>query len=135
MNASGETGQWLPAEALPNGAFAVRTFAVFQRVYALAGDIRSPLSKTLYSAAIMPDGTLQAWEKVGDLPIALTQASVRVSSHVVYLVGKTQGENAAYVTLRAYLFADGSLGPWMEHPGTPEAVDEQFGETEKNART
>ncbi len=67
------------------------------------------------------DGTLGAWETVGDLPAPRTHQAVAVYESSIYLLGGGEGAAATTTLWRAEVGSDGSLGAWSEAGELPEA--------------
>ncbi len=73
----------------------------------------------IYAAAIASDGTLGAWSKVGDLPVACWRTEfVQIKNRLHFFGGQTALSGAAFsaATYSAPINTDGTLGAFVSGP-------------------
>ncbi len=97
VNADGGLGAWAETTALPQALFAHGAVLVRGRIYVAGGNGAdgNPV-KTVYSAKVKSDGTLEAWTALPDLPEARAYHQVVTVAGYLYVIG---GDNAAVAPL------------------------------------
>lgn len=123
INADGTLGAWRAETALPVPLFGHRSLARGGRLIVLGGSSAPELyaaggypaggvSRSVYSAAVNPDGTLGAWTAQPELPAQLAFYGLVATDKSVYLLGGFDGGvvNSVYFSP---VSAEGYLGAWQ----------------------
>ena len=117
-------GDW---KRLPDGPLRFAPFCVAHRdwIYQFAGwDTTSPTDiGTIFRARVLADGSLTAWEHIGDMPNVGDSQTGVISGGYVYITAGEYTNNAAGLANAnlniAKINEDGSLGPWRTDQKVP----------------
>jgi len=119
-----ELGGWTATAALPDG-LALRnavTHGDFLYVVGGKGINDNPLA-TIRGARIKPDGGLEPWAVMGQLPQALYLHAAVVAQDALYVMGGWDGSKTRTEVWRATFQANGMVGNWTVMPAYPLALD------------
>ncbi len=118
----GALGPWTTGTPLPSAVSDSQAVVTRSRIYLLGGLINGSPSSTVYTAPILPDGTLGDWTTAESLPGNVTDSQAVVTRNRVYLLGGTINRNVASTVYTAPILPDGTLGTWTTGISLPETV-------------
>ena len=112
---------WTTGASLPGAIAHSQAVVTHNRVYLLGG-LNSGSSSTVYTAPILPDGTLGSWSTGTSLPSAVEASQAVVTRNRVYLLGGFTNGSLSPAVYTAPILPDGTLGPWTTGTPLPSAV-------------
>ena len=115
-------GEWVKAGVLPHDLRAHASLATAQNLYTVGGISFGGRQNAILAAPIAEDQSLQGWETVAQIPVAISYCtnSVLIHNGTLYVAGGsiTADENSRCV-YSAFLFKNGSFGPWVRSEPFP----------------
>jgi hypothetical protein len=128
IDANGVVGAWATTGSLPAGVAYALAFITKNRVYLLGGYNGSTTLRTIYTATINPDGSLNAWTTSPiQMPSYLSHASLAVIKNRVYIFGGYTSiasggvQTTSNLVYSAPINADGTIGEWVTATPLPAA--------------
>lgn len=96
INADGTLGYWSSAGiVLPQAMWGFQAAVVHKQLYILGGRASGNHFDTVFSAAILEDGTLGPWIPNQNLPVTCSEHSVAIVNDGIYLLGGNHGTGMA----------------------------------------
>ena len=118
----GTLGSWTTGASLPVSVCYSQTVVTRNRVYLLGGYVNGGISSTVYTAPVLPDGTLGSWTTGSPLPDAVYYSQTVVTRSRVYLLGGYINSSESSTVYTAPILSDGTLGSWTTGAPLPDAV-------------
>jgi N-acetylneuraminic acid mutarotase len=119
----GTLGAWETLAPLPLKRSHHAMLAIGDYLYVIGGMSGHPAFehenlKSVLRAKLLADGTIEAWETIGELPVPLGTHAALFHLGNIYLIGGVEGDSANEVNTekvwRAPVLEDGMLGEWVE---------------------
>lgn len=128
IDENGVVGAWTTTGSLPTGVAYALAFITKNRIYLLGGYNGSTTLRTIYTATINNDGSLNAWTTSPiQMPSYLSHASLTVIKNRVYIFGGYTSiasggvQTASNLVYSAPINADGTIGEWVAATPLPAA--------------
>ncbi len=119
VQADGSLDAWQAQPALPVRLNLHVVVALNGYVYAIGGYDNQNYHSEVWRSQIAADGSLSAWQRDRDYPLAITLHAATAASGRIYVSGgytPQRGTNHVYFTTQN---ADGTLGPWQATASLP----------------
>lgn len=120
INEDGSLGRWVEVVPLPQALSNHAVVVANNHLFVLGGLNVNGVQKSVFSAGINPDGSLEAWNQLPDLPKPLFLHTAVATHGYLYVLGGREALEEAIISdtiYRASVNADGSLGDWETLPG------------------
>lgn len=114
----GSIGQWTQTLQLPKSIFGFGTITINNKIITLGGRDQSNTSiSTIYQANIQPNGSIDSWIEIGNLPQAITNAQVARANNTIFVIGGANINSSGQVNwLNTVYYAtiddNGNIGEW-----------------------
>lgn len=121
LKSTGVVSDWQPAEPFPISVASAISIKVGSSVYVLGGWNGNSISNVIYRSIIDESGRLGDWNKVGTLPVYVSDAEVFVLGEQLYIVGgltTTESTGTESLSDKIYtcpIIKDDGLGEWTEY--------------------
>jgi len=124
INQDGTLGQWAQTTAFPQPLCEFSLVQWKDRIYVIGGWNGGSSQATIYSAKVMPDGTLSQWASLATLPRPLWRNSAVVYNDYIYVIGgRMDGGSPTASALDPVYYTrinpDGTIGSWQSTARLP----------------
>lgn len=113
---TGIIGTWSLVGTIPVSLNSFELVMNVNNVYLIGGSNNGTDVSTIYRTTVNPDGTLNNWSLVGNLPYTLSSMSAFVSRNLLTIIGGSSGGVVSGSVIQTQINADGTLGIWNTCP-------------------
>ena len=134
VNSDGSLGEWRTTIPMPNKLMGHSAVLYNNRIYVIGGIIRSVgATSDVFWGEILPDGTIDGWQKTTPLPHHLFGHRAVVIGRKIFVIGGTDahtlyngdGTPPSDVSAEIYsseILSDGNLGEWQKVSELPKPL-------------
>jgi Kelch motif len=116
----GSLAPWVPVRPLPEARAGHGVAVVNGRIFVAGGQAHGTFFDTVYSAAVLPDGTLSEWQPEPSLPAPRFHAYVATTPEWFYVTGGVDANfDATDTVFRAAIGPDGRLTAFTDSGHLP----------------